>query len=232
MIFSLDTATGISQKNLNAFFASQLFFVTALHTELTDIVATAVVVVGFDVGRSDFADIAEDMGSVGTGILTDAVLDDVETGEEEEFLLKAGELLGGQLAHENLLRVGTVARIAVPVLDFYHSPVEPIAGDAQTFTQVERINACDFRHDNHDVVGGLVIHKQLSVAVANDTTGRELDTLQEGITIGIALEVVAHQLKREQANEIDDDDEYRSTPQYIPTVVVLAIIFHGARSPK
>ncbi len=63
-------------------------------------------------------------------------------------------------------------------------------------------------HHHHHVVGRLIIHQQLTITVVNGTTGRELNLLQEGITVGILLIVVAHNLKRKQTNDVNDHNSY------------------------
>ena len=120
-----------------------------------------------------------------------AALLDVKSWEAEYLFLESAALLSGQLAHEELLGVAAVARIAAPVFDFHHATLVPVAGDAKALAEVERIDAQLLVHHYHKVIGGLVVHQQFAVAVGDDPSCRVLDASQEGIGVGVALEVIA-----------------------------------------
>ena len=57
-------------------------------------------------------------------------------------------------------------------------------------------------HHHHDVVGWLIIDKELAIAVVDKTPGRELYLLQKGVGIGTFSKIVAHYLEREKAHDV------------------------------
>ena len=134
------------------------------------------------------------------------------------------------MVHEELLRVAAIAWIAVCVLDFLHASVENGTSDAQTLAKVEGVEPLHFRDDHHDVVGRLVIDQQFARTVADGSSCRILYALQESVGVGIALEVVAHQLQREEAQQVNNDNEDGNATQYILPIAVLAVIFHDSSS--
>ena len=232
LVASLDATSGIPEQNLHAFLSPQGRLVGTLNAELADVVAATVVMVGLDVLRTYLADVAKQVGGIRVAVLSDASLLYVETGEAEELLLEAAELFRRELAHKDLLRVGAVARVALPVLYLIHSALVPFAGDAEAFAKVERIYSLLLPHDDHHVVGRLVIDKQLAVAVGDGTAGGVLYALEESIRVGTCLEVLAEQLQREEPYQIDKDNGYGSTADDVFALLKLVIglrSFHRAK---
>ena len=62
-------------------------------------------------------------------------------------------------------------------------------------------------HHHHDIVGRLVIHQQLTVAIVDTTTRRILYLLEESIGVGTLLIVVTGYLERKEADDIDHHNE-------------------------
>ena len=182
LVTALDAAVGIAQEYLNTFLSAQLLLVTALHTQLADVVAWLVVVVLLDVAGRDFCHVAEDVGSIWILVLADAALLHVKSREAEHLLLEHTELLVGELAHEELLREPRIARILRAVLDVVHALDEEFLGDAQCFAELQRVEASALLvHDDHDVVSGLVVDEKLSIAVGDDASRGIFDFLQESV---------------------------------------------------
>ena len=155
------------------------------------------------------------MCSIGEGVLANTSLLYVEAGITEEFLAEGTELLCRQLAHEQLLCVAAIARIASRVADFIHAASVPLRCDAQGIAQVHRINALLFLHHHHYVIGRLIVHQQFAVAVDYGTTGREKDMFEESIAVGILLEILAKQLQGEEPEDICEYDYAGDAPQHI-----------------
>ena len=179
-VAALNTAVGVAQQNLHALLAAQLALVAALDAALADVVAGLVVVVVLDVGGRHLGHVAQDVGGVGVLVLPDAAPLDVEAREAVHLLLEHGELLVGELAHENLLGEARVAGVARAVLHGGHAAVELLPGDVERCAELGGVeSALGLVHDHHDVVGGLVEHQQLAVAVGDDATRGEVDLLEE-----------------------------------------------------
>ena len=218
---------GVAQQDLDAFLAAQLLLVAALHTQLADVVARLVVVVILDVAGRHLTYVAQDVGGIRVLILADAAFLHVETREAEHLLLKHAELLVRQLTHEQLLRETRVARVLRAVLDVVHALDEKFLRDAQCLTEFHGVQSSALLvHDHHDVVGGLVVHQQFAVAVGDDAARRIFNLLQESIRVGILLVVVAHQLQREETDDVDRNDEHGHTTYHIAAVVEIKI-FHA-----
>ena len=71
--------------------------------------------------RTHLAYVSQNVCSIGEGVLANTSLLYVEAGITEEFLAEGTELLGRQLAHEQLLGVSAIAGIAPWVAYFIHA---------------------------------------------------------------------------------------------------------------
>ena len=211
---SLDTAARVPEQDFLTLGTTKFRLIAALHAQLADIVTALVVLVSLQVIRVHLTHIAQDMGSIGMTVLTDASFLDIEAREPEQLLLKTAELLGGKLAHEKLLGKGAVSRITPQIPDFSHPALVPFPVNMQALTQVQRIHANLLVHNHHHVIGRLIVHQQLPVTVGDDTAGRILDTLQEGIAVSVLLEVIAQQLQHKQPYQVYQYDEDCRTTQY------------------
>ena len=82
-----------------------------------------------------------------------------------------------------------------------------------------------FIHHDHDVIGRLVVDKQLPVTVAYDAAAGKLYLLQERIRVGALAVVVAHHLQRKKSDDIDhhDDDSNAANDSFS---IIEIIIFH------
>ena len=145
--------------------------------------------VSFYVFRPYLSDISKQMSGIRIAVLSNASLLNVEAWKTEKLLLKAAELLSRELAHEQLLRVRTITRIAFQVFYLFHSSLVPIASYVETFAKIECVNAFLLCHDDHNVVSRLIIYKQFAVSVGDGTSCRILDAFEEGIGVGTYLKV-------------------------------------------
>ena len=93
LISSLDAATGVADKNLDPFVASEIWLVALLDAEVAGVVAGGVVVVALDVVGRDLAYVAEYVGCGRVVILPEDAFLYEESGETVEFLLKASVVL-------------------------------------------------------------------------------------------------------------------------------------------
>ena len=121
---------GIAQQYLYTLFAAQLLLVGTLNALLAYVVAWLVVIVLINVGGRHLGHVAQDVGSIGIGVLADATPLDVETREAEHLLLEDAEVLVRELADEKLLGELGVAWVARAVFDGGHALVELFSGDA------------------------------------------------------------------------------------------------------
>ena len=82
----------IAKENLDALLATQLFFVESLDTQLSDIIATLVVVIGVNIALRHLCYIAQHMSGIRILILTDAAFLNIEPGKAEHLLAEDAEL--------------------------------------------------------------------------------------------------------------------------------------------
>ena len=204
LVVALYSAVCVAQQNLHAFHAAKVFLIIFFDAQLADVVAGLVVVVLLNVGFRHLAHVAQHMGGKGILVLPDASFLDVESGKAEELLLENAEILVGELAHEQLLCEPGVARILVAVLDVVHPLDEKLLGNAQGVAEIHGVETPLFLvHHHHNVVGRLVVDKQLAVAVVDDATRGILHLLEKGVAVGTLPVVVAHHLEREQPDDVD-----------------------------
>ena len=209
LIATLNSAVSISQHNLHTLLTTQLLLIKLLYTQFSDIVASLIVVIVFNIALRNLTHITQHMGCIRIGIFSDGTFLDIETGESEHLLLEHTEIPVAQLPHKKLLSIARIARVLRAVLDIVHSLDKKLFRNTQRITEIHRIKpAALLVHDHHQIVRRLIIHQQLTITVVNGTTSRKLNTLQEGITVGILLVVVAHNLKRKQTNHVNDHNSY------------------------
>jgi hypothetical protein len=191
LITSLDTSAGIAKEDFNSLFATQLFLVLTLYAKFSDIVTAPVIVVAFNILGAYLANVSKNVCCIRIGILAYASLLYVETRIAEKFFAEGTELLGRQLAHEQLLGITAVTGIAPGVADFIHTAFVPLGSDTMGVAQIQGIYANLLLHHNHYVISRLVVHQQFAIAVGYGTTGREKDMLQKSVAIGILFEILA-----------------------------------------
>ena len=105
------------------------------------------------------------------------------------------------------MREARVSRILGIVLDIVHALYEKLLGNAETLAEFGGVESSAlFVHHHHDVVSGLVVHEELALTVGYYAARGIFYFFEEGVTVGIFLVVVAHELQHEQANDIDNDD--------------------------
>ena len=226
LIATLDAAVGIAQENLYTLLATQLLLIRFLHTLLADVVASLVVVIVLNIGLRDLCHIAQDVGCIGILVLADAALLHIETGEAEHLLPEHTELLVRELRQEQLLSEPRVAGVLAAVLDIVHTTDEELLGDTQRLAELEGIDVTLlFVHHHHDVIGRLVVDQQIAVAIVDDTTRGIVYLLEESVTVGIALVVIAHQLQREEADDVyHDNDDCHASDDEAPVLQIE--VFH------
>ena len=228
LVASLNSSTSIAQKNFHSFLASQSSFVRAFNAKFADIVAASIVIVGLNISWTHLCNVAKKVGCVGIGVLSDASLLNVKAWKAEKLLLKTAELLCGELTHEELLCIGTIARIALQVFYLRHSPLVPIGCDAETFAKIECVDALLLVHDDHHIVGRLIVDEQFAVAVGDCASGRILNALEESVGVGALLEVLAQQLQREKPQQINKNDDNCSATNHVFALCKLVISLHSA----
>ena len=226
LIPTLDAAVGIAQENLHPLFATQHLLVRPLDTQVARVVAPLVVVVALDVAGRHLADVAQHIGRHGVSILAQHAVLDEEAGESVELLLQAAIILGRELCHESLGRIGGVSGIEPRVLHVLHALVELLAGDTQRAAEVERIEGTHLAHNHHHVVGRLVEHQQLAGAVVDEASRGILGLFQEGIAVGILLVIVVEYLQRKEAHDVDTGYRQHDAPDYIFAFGQLIIFSH------
>ena len=74
-------------------------------------------------------------------------------------------------------------------------------------------------HDDHDIVGRLVVDHQLAVAVVDDTSRGVFHFFQEGVRVGAFLIVIACHLQHEQADDVDRHNSDGNTRNDILSVL-------------
>ena len=182
----------VTQQDLNTFLSTQLFLVRTLHTQLSYIVASLVIVVPFDVTWRNLGHISQHMCCVRILILSNASLLNIEPRKAIHLLLKHAELFVAQLTHEELLRKTRITGVFVSILNLGHARFKKVFGNAQGFTKLEGVNPVFLLiHHHHDVVSRLVVHHEFAMAIGNDATRGIIYLFEEGVTVGILLIIIA-----------------------------------------
>ena len=226
LVASLDTSVGIAQEDFDALLAAEFLLIGTLDALDADEVAAAVVVVVLDVAPGDLRHVAQHVRRHVVGVLPGGAPLDVESGEAEELLLEDGELLGRQLAEEDLFGVGGIAGIDGAVLDVLHPLAEELGGDVERTAEVERVEVLDLAHDYGHVVGRLVVDHETPLAVVDGSPCRVLHLVEEGVAVGVLLVVVAHDLKRKEPQDVAEDDNHGHTRNDELTFLQI-IVAHG-----
>ena len=195
---------------------------------LAYVVAKLVIRIFLNVGVRHLGYVAKHVGGVGSGVLADAAPLHVKAWETVYFFLENAEFLFGKLAHEHLLGVRGITGIFIPVFYLGHSFFKVFLCYAERFAEVERVEASFFLvHHHHYVISVLVVNKQFAVPVGYCAARRELNPLQESVAVGVLLVVVAHYLEGEKAYDVDHDDEYGDSADYILSVFKSVILIHN-----
>ena len=168
LVVALHTTTGVAKQHLHTFLTTQVGLVGTLHTVLADIITALVILVAVDLALVDLTNVAEQMGTVGIFVLAHGTLADIETTVAEQLLLQDGHLLTTDLGTEHLLGVGGVA---FQIADIAHLLVEVFLRDVDGVAEIKGVQVFHLIGHYHDVVSGLVVNQQLTIAVVNQTTG-------------------------------------------------------------
>ena len=164
-------------------------------------------------------DITQDMRRIRILILTQGAALNGEAAEEEQLLAKDGYVPLVKLSHEDLTDKLRIARILVAILDICHATYEVFLRDAKSLADTHSIKVflC-FAHHHHYVVGWLVEHEQLAIAIIDDTSSGVVNLLQKGIGVGTLTVVLAHHLEGEETQDIDNDNQHCRTSDDVFTV--------------
>ena len=168
------------------------------------------------------------MGGYRTHILTNGTRTYLEAAVLVHPLLQFGIVLDAQLSDEGLLRIARIAFVAPWVHDFPHSLLKHFASDTQRVAKVESIEVLHLAHRHHQVVGWLVIHQQVAVAVVNLSTCRIDGLGEEGVVARHSLILVIHNLKVEQTQNVNEEDQQNQSSNYKATFFEFKIVLHAS----
>ena len=138
------------------------------------------------------------MSCNGILILADSTTLDGETRKLIQLLLKHGKVLGRKLAKEQLVGIGRIAGVETAILHIGHALVKELPRDTQRLAESQRIQFLDIAHTHHHIIGWLIGHEQLAVAVIHHTTRRIYGLIEESIGVGMLLVLVVQYLQAEQ----------------------------------
>ena len=215
LIPALDAPVSVAQENLHPLLATQHLLVGTLDTQVARVVAPVVVVVLLHITGRNLTDIAQHIGRYGIGILPEHTVLNKEAGEAIELLLQTAIILSRELCHECLRRIGGVTGIEPGILHILHALVKLLASDTHRAAEVERIERSHLAHNHHHVVGRLVEHQQLAVAVIDKSARRILCLFEESVAIGILLVIVVKHLQRKETHDIDAGNRQHDASDYI-----------------
>ena len=208
----------VTQQDLLAFHPTQDLFVGAFHARSTGIVTLDIITVILNVLLVDFANVSQNIGSIGIFILPIGSVLNIKAGKFIEFLLQNTIFLCRKLVHEELRDIGRIARIEPTILDVCHPLDKLFFRDPQNLAEVQRIERLHLTHDHHHLISGLVIHQQLPVTVINQSTGWIERLFQKGIAVCPCLVVAIDNLQHEQADHVDQHQENDRPTNHVTTI--------------
>ena len=98
------------------------------------------------------------------------------------------------MGHERLWAVERVVGVLAWVLDVGHSLVEGLPRDLKRVAEVGSVEGLHVARNHHHIVGGLVEHHELAVAVVHQSARRVECFAQESVCVGIYLVFVVTNL--------------------------------------
>ena len=152
-------AVGIAEQNLHPFLATQYLFVKLLNPRAARIVALHIVGIFLNIPLVHLSYVTQHMGGIRILILADGTVLDIKTRKLIQLLLQHTVLLCRKLIHKHLRHIRRVTRIKFPVFDVAHPFDKLSLGYTQYITQVGCIKRLNLAHNQHHVVGRLVIHQ-------------------------------------------------------------------------
>ncbi len=225
LVAPLDFAHGVANENLAALAATQIGLVTLLDAQVASVVARAVVVVVVDVALIHLANVAQHIGATSGVVLPQDALHDEEARIAIEFLLQAPIVLGAEVVHEHLLRVGRIVAHALHLLD---AAVVVGALDLQRAAKVGGVKRGYVLGNHHQVVGRLVIDDEAVVAVKNQTARRINRAFQKSIAVGIGFVLAVHDLQLKEFGHIDEHQHHDEAAYHILSLLKIIVFSHGA----
>ena len=129
--------------------------------------------------------------------------------------MQGAVLIGGELIHEHLRHVRGIAGVELLVLDIGDTLVEYLFGYAQRATEIKGIEGLYLAHDEHHVVGRLVVDKQLAITIVDDTACGIEHLPEKGVIVRRGLVITVYKLQKSEPHDVDeqhkddgaDDDE-------------------------
>ena len=207
VVSSLNASVGVADENFHAFHATEILFVAFLYAEVAGIVTGSIVVVALYVIARHLADVAEHTACRRIVVLPEDAFLDEEAGEAVELFLQATVVLRRELRDEALRSVGRVARVAALVLHGGEALVELLAGDAQGSAEIESVERLHVARYHHHVVGGLIEHHKLAVAVVDESAAGIYCLFEERIGVGARLVFLVVDLQVEKTYHVDQPYE-------------------------
>ena len=172
---------GVDMHDLLSLGAAEHLFVALLEATLADVVAALVVVVAVQVGLVHLAHIAQHLRCDRAVVDAQGALRDVEAFEAEHLVLEFGVFLLRYLLHEDRGRVGRIFPC------FLYALVEIVEGDVEALAKVGGVEVLHHARDDHEVVDGLVVYEELTVAVVDEAAGRVLCHVAQRLQLGLLL---------------------------------------------
>ena len=207
--------------------STQPSLVTPFKPQVARVVARLVVGVFFNVIAIDFPNVAQHVGSGGVVVLTQDALHNVEAGEAVEFFLYASIVLRGEMADEYLFCVGRVVLVFRLVLHVGYTLVKLGTGNLQGVAKVYRVKGLHVLGHHHQVIGGLVIHDQLAVAVVDEPSRGVQGLLDESVAVGILLVGTVIDLQFKEPQDVDNRNQYNEASNDVFPFFKVIIFSHG-----
>ena len=174
--------------------ATKIGLIALFHAKVAGVVARAIVVVFFDFACIDFTNVTEHIGSSSVIILSQDTLLNEESGEAIELFLEAAIILSGEVGHERLWAVERVVGVLAWIFEVGHTLVERLTRDLQRVAEVGRVERLHIARNHHHIVGRLVEHHELAIAVVHESARRVECFAQESVCVGIYLVFVVTNL--------------------------------------
>ncbi len=232
LVAALDASAGVAYEYLGALDASQVWLVGALDAQVAGVVARGVVVVGIDVVGVDLAQVAQHVGRRDIVVLAQDALLYEEAREAVQFLLQAAVVLARQLRDEALGGIGGIARIEVLVAHIGKALAQIVGCDVERAAEVERVERLHIARYEHHVIGRLIVHHQLALAVIHQSARGVHRLFQEGVAVGRALVPLVVELQVKQPADIYQRDKHDKPADDILAFLEFIVFSHGVYPGK
>ena len=208
---------GVAKVDVVAFLTAQVLLAGCLYAGFPGIVSRTVLPgMLVDVVLVDFRDVAQEVAAGIDGVVADASGLALET---REIVLQFGELHVGLgldlLEHHHAL----VADLPLVLLIFGHLRPDEVGGHLQHAGEHEGVELLDLPGGNQDVIGHLVAHDYLPVAVVDYPPGRVDDVIDHRVVGRVDLVLVVYDLDVEQLRQ-DDGGHYHQADKQLSASTV------------